>query len=374
MASRVSLPVPTTGRSSQTGSHPPQPALARQIGRALLAAAWAATNEAANERFLAKRKTRGFTPLWYRTADGWQAPLWRRTPRPGAHGSPVVLSIGMGLDARCMDLLPDCSLVDALYEGGFDTYLLTHRGDKDARAPQHAQVFDFDDIVAHDVPAAISSIRDHTGAQRVLWIGHGMGGLLLYSHLARNGDQDLAGGVAICAPILFPRSRSTARQVGRVAQWIPSEWRIPHRAVQRWLLGSGREPTLAPLSARMNGPTIRRIALDGATDLSAGLIRQIARWHQTGRLCDRLDQFDDLTALNNRRMPLLGIATPDDPICSLEAARAAVTAIQGAEWHPLPAGWGHLDPILGPDAPQTVFPRILQWLRGVHQGCWNRDM
>lgn len=340
----------------------------------MLAAAWAARSPAARERFLTPWRDRTASPVWYRSADGWEAPLWRRPARSGAHGTPVIVSVGLGLDARSVDMLPECSLVNALYEAGFDTFLLSHRGDRCAIAPAGARSFDFDDIVAQDVPAAIATALACVEARRVLWIGHGMGGLLLYSHLARNGGHDLAGGVTLCAPVHFPTVTTAARKLERVARWLPTRWQIPHRSIQRWLLSSGRAPTLATLSERMDGPALRRLALDGTSDLSAGLVRQIGRWHEAGHLCDRDDRFDDLAALDGKRFPLLAIAAPDDPVCPLDAARPVVTALSGAEWHPLANGWGHLDPILGADAPRVVFPRITRWLMRARQGCWNRDM
>jgi predicted alpha/beta hydrolase len=344
--------------------------MAQQMGRVLLGAAWAAAKQGATERFVAPASRREWKPLWYRTEDGWEAPLWHRPPRPGAHGSPVVIAIGLGLDARCVDLLPNCSLANALHKAGYDAYLLTHRGDAQARPPAAAGTFDFDDIIAHDIPAAITAVRQRTGAKRVLWVGHGMGGMFLYSHLARNSGHDLAAGVAICAPIRFPAAISTERQLDRVMRWLPSSWRVPHRAAQRWLLASGRNPTLAHLSARMEGPALRRLALDGTADLSAGLVRQIGQWHRAGHLCDRDNRFDDLEALRGRRFPLLGIAAAEDHLCPLDAAQAATDALETAEWSPLPAGWGHLDPILGDDAPTKVFPQIIQWLNRERARCW----
>ncbi len=349
-------------------------ALARTLGRAALAAAWAAHSPGVSERFLAPAPSKVLPCTWVRTADGWELPLWRRPPMPGADGAPVLLSVGPGLRPGCLQLGPGHSLVDALHREGFDVYLLSHRGDPDARAPAQASGFNFDDLVSQDLQATINAVRTRTCAQRVLFVGHGLGGLMFISHLARGGQPDLAAGVSLCAQVVFQGGTSRARDLHRVARLLPASWRIPHRAIQRWMLATGRDTALRPLAQQVDGPTLRRLALDGTADLSAALVQQIAKWHQAGHLCDSTDRFDDLAALQGVDFPLLSITGDADPVCPPQAASPLAHTLIGARELVLKGGWAHLDPIVGQSAHRDVFPSIVQWLARSRRKCWDRDM
>ncbi|MDP6946087.1 MAG: alpha/beta hydrolase, partial [Myxococcota bacterium] len=343
--------------------------LASRLGRAALAAIWAANSPGISERFIAPEHRTQLSRTWFRTADGWELPLWRRAPRPDADGAPVLLAVGPALLPQCLTLGGEGALVSQLHRAGMDVYLLSHRGDPEARPPAQSRQFDFDDLVAHDLHAAIQAIRSRTRAERLMFIGHGIGGLLFVAHMARGGREDLATGVTICAPVSFEATGTRARELQRVARMLPAGWHIPHRALQRFLLATGRDRALRTLAHQVDGPTLRRVALDNTVDLSAGLVRQIARWHSAGHLCDRDDRFDDIAALTGTPFPLLAVTGDADPVCSLEASAPLVRALDGAESHHLSGGWGHLDPLVGTAAAAHVCPRVIDWLRDGRQRC-----
>lgn len=343
------------------------------IGRAALGAAWAAQSPGIRERFLPPAAPSQLQQTWLQTADGWELPLWRRPPRPGADGAPVLLAVGPELRSGALDLAPTHSLVSALHRAGYDVYLLSHRGDPDARAPSDAQSFDFDDLVAQDTAAALAAIRSRTQTERVLFVGHGIGGLLFVAHLARFGGSTLAGGVTLCAPVVFDQSASRAREVHQIARLLPAQLEIPHRVIQRLLLAGGRDHTLHRFAQQVDGPSLRRLALDHSADLSAGLVQQIAKWHSAGHLCDRGDHFDDVEGLRGLSFPLLSITADADPSCPETAVEPLTAALQGSAAHHLSGGWAHLDPILSPAASREVFPRIIDWLAPLRRRCWDRD-
>jgi len=229
-------------------------------------------------------------------------------------------------------------------------------------------------VVAHDLQATINAIQKRTNTQRVLFAGHGLGGLLFVAHLARGGRSDLASGVTLGSPVRFDKDVSHARSVHRVARLLPSQWHVPHRAIQRWLLATGHDSALHNVAQQVEGPTLRRIALDESADLSGGLIRQIAMWHKAGHLCDRDNRFDDLAALEGQSFPLLTIAGDADPICTPEATSPLTEALKGSSSRVLTGGWSHLDTIAGPNAAREVFPQVVSWLSASRRLCWKRDM
>lgn len=353
---------------------PPKVELKREIGAALvrtaLAAAWTARHP--REPYAHSPEPAAADRYYYRAEDGWEAPLWRLPPRPGASGEPVILAHGLGVGARSFDFNPASSLAVRLQQLGFDVYLLEHRGDRHAVAPAGARSFDFDDIATHDVPAALATVRRISGFPRALWVGHALGGLLMYAHLARGGAAELAAGVAMCAPVRFDAPRSRARLAGLAAHLLPTDWSVPLRAVQR-ALSPWADPTmLASVGQDLDGPTVRGQMVHSAEDVATGLVRQLAGWVSSGAFTDRHDRLDYVAAMRGLDFPLLCVAAEGDRICPPEAARPALDALGGEAglWRGLDAGWGHLDPLMGRRAATELFPELGAWLDRWRRACW----
>jgi predicted alpha/beta hydrolase len=350
-----------------------QQRIERPVWNLVLSTAWSSRNHGVRERFRTELSASPLEPIWYQTEDGWRAPIWRYPAKPGSSGEPVILATGMGLNPRSLDLDEGRSLVRSLHTQGFDVFVLTHRGSAEAVPPGVAPDFDFDDVVTHDVSAAIRTVRETTGAHRVHWVGHGLGGQLLLGHLAHDGHRDIAAGVTLCAPASFDRLHATVRRIAAVARWVPSHWHIPVRQIQDILTAASRPADLVHVTRRIEGPIARSLLIDGTENLPIGLIKQIARWHEVGSLVNRNNRFDYTAALEGRSVHLMSIAAPDDPFCSPKQAHTAVKALApgfGESWT-LDRGWSHLDPIAGADAARIVHPRIAEWLQQHHDRCWT---
>src|SRR5262249_3588950 len=135
------------------------------------------------------------------TDDGWQLALHRYRPVETSRRHPVVLCHGMGANHIGFDLAPEVSLSRRLAALGFDVDavdLRGHGGSEPAkfRGP-HRWGFSFDDYLYRDVPAALAKVLATSGAPAVHWVGHSMGGILLYAQLAALGSAKLVSGVAI---------------------------------------------------------------------------------------------------------------------------------------------------------------------------------
>ncbi len=346
--------------------------LKRPVTDLLMAMAWGARNEGVLERFQAPIEHVPLEPVFYQTEDGWTAPLWRYPAQPGSTGEPIILASSLGLHHTAFDIHPDRSLVKHLHRCGFDVFLFTHRGSEDAVQPLGAVTFDFDDIVAHDIPAALATVKAVTGAKRVGWVGHGFGGQLLVGHLATSHLDDISAAVTICAPVVFQKLGTVARRAAAVANMMPEHWRLPVRTVQSILTLTARPGDLARRTLRMEGPMARSLLINCSEDLAVGLVKQVSRWHEVGHMVDRNNRFDYLGGIQGNRTPLLCLAAEDDEVCPPADTRPIVDALaDGAgEWRTLEGGWGHLDPVAGADAPRVVFPHLSTWLAGHHNRCW----
>lgn len=341
----MTVPPPTQPAAEPTlpvrPAEPPRAELRRDLGAALvrtaLAAAWTARHP--REPYAHEPRPSEADRYYYRAEDGWESPLWRLPPRPGASGEPVLLAHGLGVGARSFDYNPETSLAVRLQQQGYDVYLLEHRGDRHSVAPAGSSSFDFDDIAAQDVPAALATVRRVSGFPRALWVGHALGGLLMYAHLARGGAAELAAGVALCAPVRFDTPRSRARLAGLAAHLLPAGWSVPLRAVQRALSAIADPAMLASVGQDLDGPTVRGQMLHSAEDVATGLVRQLATWVGGGAFCDRDDRLDYIAALRGLDFPMLCVAAEGDRICPPEAARPAAEALgPHGQWRALDAG------------------------------------
>lgn len=135
------------------------------------------------------------------TSDLWRIRLYRRRPKDGV-GEPVLLCHGFGGNRFNFHFPPGACLVDTLVEHGFDCWLIELRSCRSAEPPygQSRNGVDADDFLLRDLPAAIRRIREVTGYRQVHWVGHSMGGMLLYAYLLASGPDEIADGVTLGSP------------------------------------------------------------------------------------------------------------------------------------------------------------------------------
>lgn len=368
-------PLPDTLRERPSR---PTRALAASLVRAARAVTWRALHPAARSRFLEAPAPPSLARLYYEAPDGWRAPVYCLPAAPGGSGEPVILAHALGAGADSFRYGSGPSLASALSRAGFAVYLLSHRGDADALAPEGPRDFDFDAIVARDLPAALERVREHAGFPRAHWIGHGLGGQLAYAHVARTGGAGLASLVALCAAVRFARARSPLRRWARVAGLLPQGWRVPGRALGPWIApwvdDQGGLPGVSEGGATP-GARLRGALHHSAEDVPVALVAQIHRWLQEGSLVDATGGWDYAEALRRAQAPLLVGVAEADAVCPPEAGLAALErwGVPDRQALHLPASYGHLDPLLAADAPEASFAPVVAWLDARRRFAWPRD-
>ncbi len=378
----------------------PARALAVSLVDLAVAATWRAMNPASRQRFVEAPKPRPLTRLYYDASDGWSSPLFVIPECPGGAGEPVVLAHALGMSPDVFRYGAGPTLADALSAAGYRVYLLTHRGDgasippvadpslqpqslqpqssiqlpsllqpQSFLQPQSRAGFCFDDIVSQDLPAALERIVDHSGFERVHYIGHGLGGQLGIAWASWSGGDKLASLTALSAAVRFDKPRTEMRAFGRAMAALPAHWRLPARATAKlaspWVDGDGDTP-----------PERLRGVLCHATDnLPVALLQQLRRWNKTGTLCDETGLLDYLEGLGELDVPLL-VGTPGRDVSALpHNCQPLLDAWGGADKKtlPLPKTWGHLDPLLHEDAEAKMFGPIVQWLEYRRKRSWQQD-
>lgn len=309
------------------------------------------------------------------TADGFSLALFRHRP----HGAPknvepVLLVHGLGANRFNFDAADDCSLARYLAAQGYDVWLVDLRGSGESAAGSWRWQWTFDDHVDHDVPPVLEFICRETGRERVHWIGHSMGGMLLYAHLLRQGGRRIASGVTLGSPVRFTPRPGGLHRLAPLEPLVKLLPMVPAAAVGRLaapLVGLVGPALLGHQMnvANVDWGVIRKAYYNVASHLAPGVLAQFLAWMRSGDFAasDGFSYRDNLARITT---PLFVVAGKGDRISPAADVRPAYDAVASARKAYLElaqcAGfacdYGHLDLIFGRQAPTEVYPRIAAWL------------
>lgn len=303
------------------------------------------------------------------TRDGWTEHLRRYR----ADGPPVLLVHGMAANHYNWDFRPEVSLAHALQARGYDVWIADLRGDPGTEAPgrREARRIDFDRYATGDVPALVHAVLDRTGADQLYWVGHSLGGMLLYAWLAQE-PSTVAGGVTICSPSTFVayEPSKTVKQWSWVAR---GKGVVPTRVLAELAAPLGKSN---PFWDRLSNPDnldwdvalgLSRVAL---SDLPRPLATQALGWVEADALLRR----DGSPWIAPVGVPLLVLGAAGDHVVAEPDVAATCATYPDCTYHRLgledgfSADYGHIDAVLGKAARAEVYPLVLDWLDGRRAG------
>ena len=259
------------------------------------------------------------------TEDGWQIMLHRRRPRHG-HGEPVLLCHSLSSNHLNFEIPAGESVTDVLVEAGYDCWGIDTRACRSAVPPRGVRKGSatIDGALLKDLPAAIAFIMEKTGYPKVHWIGHSLGGMLLYAYALRFGADHIASGVTWGSPPGFKgmryRKRAALNVVALFAHGIMEYFMrvlIP--------LATRLHPKthLLPINWDNVHPNLSNAELFYSVELPAPRFAiQMDAWTSSGTwiMCDgTLDVQERLPELT---IPLLAVFGAKDPLVPLHKAKA----------------------------------------------------
>lgn len=305
------------------------------------------------------------------THDGWQLALGRRSPRGKGRRPPVLLVHGLATNRWALDSsAPAVSLAAHLAGAGFRTFSLDLRGHGDSRrGPPGTKGWTFDHYVNEDVPAALDAIRQETGEEQVLWVGHSLGAVAGLVSCQLHPER-IAAIVAIAGPMSFAADGSIARYVRHGALVDGRFNRTLALLVAPWA-GLAYPPAaeLAINGRNVDPAVFRRLLANGIENVSRPLFRQLTEW-VTKDVCRSVDGTCDYRAgLAACRQPALFVAAPRDEFAPPGVVRASCQAWGGPRTYVEfgreaghSADYGHTDLLIGRNAATEVFPVVSAWL------------
>jgi len=315
------------------------------------------------------------------TDDGWKLALYHYSPEnTGSALGPTLLVHGLG--ANRYNMAPpvhEISIAEYLRSRGHDVWVAELRGAGRSRTTgwRRRKPFDFNDYVFQDTPALIQRVLDETGASRVNWVGHSLGGMIAYASLI-NGRQDwIRSVVTVGSPAISGKQHPLINAVFPLRHILKVPLWTPYRSAG--LLG-GLFPKLAKrlvIGAVLGNPQlidardVRALAPRALTTVPTQLINQFAGWYDAarqpsanGKLADYWQHLDKI------ERPILLVAGSGDRIAPEYMIREVYDAL-GSERKELllcsqengfAGNYGHIDLLLGRSARYEIYPKIADWL------------
>jgi alpha-beta hydrolase superfamily lysophospholipase len=272
--------------------------------------------------------------------------------------------------------LPARSMVNHVARAGFDVYNVDLRGrgrSGHLGAERATAVLDF---VREDVPTALDEIRRLSGPQPVFLVGHSLGGVISYC-VAVDRPEQIGGIVTLGSPYHFTLGSRWLGSVSAAFLALDRRLQLPNFAVPTRTWGSFVRATrrfvespIYPLPFRgfhrgAIEPEVlsqhMALAMDSG---SVATMRAMFAWANEVRAQRAGGEglFGYASRFEAIDVPLLIIAGKHDdlaPPASVEPAYE-LSGSSDKTYRVLP--FGHIDMLVGRDAPQLSWPLIEAWL------------
>lgn len=316
------------------------------------------------------------------TEDGVPLIMTRRhAPEIAAGTWPVLLVHGLGQN-RYSWHLSERSLANYLVDSGFDVYILELRGHGLSRTHGSPYPKRFEEYVDYDVPCAVEAACELSGRDQTFYIGHSFGGTIGYC-LTPIQDQ-LAGVISIGGPGLFGAGNRAVQAFGHLVKVLDRYTLLrllpvdsfpvqPFAALFRGLEWYLDRPNRFPLRiwepGSIDTAILRERLARGFDRTGRGVIRQTYHWGTTQTFTCPDGGEDYTERLDGFTRPILFVQGDHDFVVPEESIRICLDHMpsEDLEVHTFTVEdtgchWGHLDLVVGDQAPYCVWPYMRDWM------------
>ncbi len=316
------------------------------------------------------------------TEDLWQIKLYRSRPAKG-RGEPVFLCHSLSSNHLNFEIPAGESLVDVLTEAGYDCWSIDTRACRSAIAPSGTGKLSatLDDILLKDLPTALAYIQEKTGSKRVHWIGHSLGGMLLYAYVAKFGSDHIASGTTLGSPPGFKDMQLPNRAV--LSAIVPFTFGIMSfffRGLIPFATVIHPKSKLVPINWDNVHPGLSNAELFYAAEMPMPRVGgQLNQWSSQGvwRMCaDTLDVQERLPELD---IPLFAIYGGSDPLATRKAGEAFVASLKTKDKKMIvlckhdgySANYSHLDLVFALNGRKEVYEPVAEWIAAHPMKSWR---
>lgn len=293
---------------------------------------------------------------------------------------PILICHGLGANRQYFKAKDEDSLVRNLQRAGYDVFLMDLRGRSDAGETgywfgKHTYSYDIDAYINQDLDAAVDFVLKKTGAPKLNYIGHSMGGIIMHARLGTLNESRVANFIAIASPMSFlPYNKWTyklytmrggmillpvlpLRPGGVIGSIFPEFLYAPF--VQAFL---NPENT----SSEVKNQLMRK----ALNNISKPEIKQFIHMTEHGGIYSADGKISYKENLKNVNIPVYLLAGRRDELADPAVVRDVYERV-GSKDKTFDVisradgfidDYGHTDLIFGKEAHKEVHPRIVDWL------------
>ena len=315
-----------------------------------------------------------------------------RPSNPDSKKLPVVLCHGLGLNGTFWTITDD-HLPGQLAAQGYEVFIVDMRGSGAShrvgmpgkingflrQTPIRevgARNWNVDDEAKYDVPAILDYVRQETGSARVNWVGHSLGGMLMFPYLELSPEADRIanfvdmGGVAMVVDTPDIRAMWKANRGLRVLSMGLSTGRLGRPMTYGRLPGLEMIDRFYYTKSNVDDRTVSRFYGYTLEDPGAGALKQLDPYLYCGRMLSADKSIDYASGLDRITLPILMIAGEADIMADVPSSILTFNAIGSADKTLMRFGrldgqiddYGHCDLVWSRQAPKEIFPPLIDWL------------
>ena len=326
------------------------------------------------------------------TKDNWKIAIERFRPIGGSNSKkyPVIICHGLMGTREYFKQNEEESIVYQLTKEGYEVFVMDLRGRKSDGINERGEEdsttspgyyfgktyndFSFDDYAKYDVDAVITYVLKETNKDRVNWIGHSMGGMVIYARAGSMGENRIANLVTLGSPFSFPfkpKKLDVLNLLQPILNIFPT---VPVGSLAGF---SSYTPfdfyyfmSLYYYPENMDKEQVRRLTRLGANNESPKVFQQFSngmgKWNFES-MDGKMKYTDNIS---NIQMPVLLIAGRRDLLGSPYIVRhvyekigskdKTFMMISRADGHT--EDYGHVDLVAGKGIVKDVVPGILSWM------------
>jgi pimeloyl-ACP methyl ester carboxylesterase len=303
----------------------------------------------------------------------------------------VILCHGLGLNATFWTIT-NHHLPSQLTARGYDVYVFDIRASgENARIGRYDRInrllrrtpfcergersWNIDDLVHYDVPAILDYVKGETGHDRVNWVGHSLGGMLVFPFLELNPRADrIANFVGMGSTIIQAetpqRDMLLANHGLRALSIFASPGRLGRPLTYFRPPGMDQIDRFYYSGENVDPLTVSRFYGYTLEDTGPGALRQLDPYLEFGHMLSADRSIDYAARLGEITTPTLLIAAEGDIISdvpSTELTFAGIaspdkTLLKFGKSHGHVADYGHCDLVWSRHAPREIFPPLMDWL------------
>jgi lysosomal acid lipase/cholesteryl ester hydrolase len=326
------------------------------------------------------------------TDDGWKLGVRHYRPEhPDPGKLPVILCHGLGLNATFWTIT-DNHLPAQLAARGYDAYVFDFRGSgDDARLGRCDRVnkalrgtvlcergessWTVDDLVKYDVPAVLDYVERETGQNRVNWIGHSLGGMLVFTYIELSPHPErIANFVGMGSTIIQAEIPQTdmlrANQGLRLLSLVASPGRLGRPLAFVRLPGMEMIDRFYYSNENVDRLTVSRFYGYTLEDTGPGALRQLAPYLRYGHMLSADGKVDYSAMLGQVTTPTLLVAGDGDIMSDVPSTELTFAGLGSPDKAMMRFGksnghvddYGHCDLVWSRHASREIFPPIIDWL------------